>query len=176
MIKITTSLLDTEGASLPRKCSVCTHGEREAIDLALINRESYRDVARRFDVSRSAVERHTREHLPKSLSRAREAETVASASHLLAVVVNLQGRAMGILDGAEKAGDLRTALSAIREARGCIELLARLAGELHQTRHVDITVSPVWIEVRSKVLESLTPYPDARRAVAGALMEGGSGH
>jgi hypothetical protein len=42
----------------------------------------------------------------------------------------LQNRALSILDRADESGDLRTALSAIREARSNLELLAKLLGEL----------------------------------------------
>ena len=41
----------------------------------------------------------------------------------------LQTRAMGILEQAERTGDLRTALAAIGQARGVLELQARVTGE-----------------------------------------------
>jgi len=37
---------------------------------------------------------------------------------------------MGILDKAEKAGDLRTALAAIGQARGILDLQAKVTGEM----------------------------------------------
>lgn len=155
---------------MPRKCSICSHGEREGIELALVNQVPYRSIAGQFSVSSSAVERHKREHLPRSLTHAAEAESAATAGRLLADLLKLQQRTSAVFDVAEREGDLRTALFAIREERGCIELLARLAGELRQAQSVDITISPVWIEVRSKVLESLAPFPEARTAVACALV------
>ena len=39
-------------------------------------------------------------------------------------------RATGILDRAEQAGEHQAALGAIREVRGCLELLGKLNGEL----------------------------------------------
>jgi hypothetical protein len=42
----------------------------------------------------------------------------------------LAEKAVGILANAQAAGDLRTALIAVREARGCLELIAKLNGEL----------------------------------------------
>ena len=44
-------------------------------------------------------------------------------------------RAGAILDRAERAGDLRVALMAVREVRGGLELLAKLGGELRGAGH-----------------------------------------
>ena len=67
---------------------------------------------------------------------------------------------------AEADGDIRTALAGIREARGCLELLAKLLGELRDGAAVNVAVSPGWVAVRSAILDALAPYPDARLAVA----------
>jgi hypothetical protein len=109
------------------------------------------------------------------LALGEQAESIASADRLLEDLFRLQRRSLDILERAEGAGDLRTSLLAIREARGCIELIGRVAGDLRQGQNVDITISPVWIEIRSKVLDSLEPFPDARRAVACALAGRGDG-
>ena len=52
------------------------------------------------------------------------------AVNLLASVAGLQDRLMRLLKRAEHARDLRTALLAIREARGLLEFHGRLTGEL----------------------------------------------
>ena len=104
--------------------------------------------------------------------KAKDAETVASADTLLEQVKTLQTRAISILDRADESGDLRTALSAIREARSNLELLGKLAGELQQEGTVNITVSPEWLTLRAVVIAALTPYPDAAQAVSRALTAG----
>jgi hypothetical protein len=67
---------------------------------------------------------------------------------------------------------------AIREARGNLELLAELAGELDRRAQLNITVSAEWLTIRSALLEVLGAYPDARIAVAERLvaLEGQIGH
>jgi hypothetical protein len=110
---------------MPRRCTVCDHPERHSIDEALVTGAPYRSVAKRFELSESAVYRHKTEHLPAHLSKAREAEEVAQADDLLEQVRNLQAHALNILERAEKAGDLRTALAAISQARGNLELLGQ---------------------------------------------------
>lgn len=158
---------------MPRTCTVCTHPERPEIDRALLSGEPYRNIAQRFGTSPTALYRH-KEHLPNELVKAKEAEEVADADNLLEQVKSLQTRAISILDRADVAGDLRTALSAIREARGNLELLAKLLGELQQEGTVNVTVSPEWLTLRAVLITALQPYPDAARAVSRALTEGAS--
>ena len=154
---------------MPRTCTICSHPDRKAIDAALVGREAYRHIAGRFGTSTGALQRHKSEHLPASLVRAREAEEVTQADNLLDQVRSLQKKTLGILDRAEAAGDLRTALAGVREARGCLELLAKLSGELDERAQVNILVAPEWIALRGNILTALETYPEARRAVAEAL-------
>ena len=131
--------------------------------------EAFRHIAARFDTSTGALQRHKADHLPVKLAKAQEAEEVAQADDLLEQVRDLQGRALAILDKAEEAGELRTALSAIREARGNLELLAKLLGELDDRPQVNVLVSPEWLELRAIIVGALEPHPAARGAVLRAL-------
>jgi hypothetical protein len=81
------------------------------------------------------------EHLPAHLLKAREVEEAAQANDLLDQVRNLQVHALNILEHAEKVGDLRTALVAISQARGNLELLGKLAGELDERPVINVLVS-----------------------------------
>ena len=129
---------------MPRRCTVCDHLERHSIDEALVTGAPYQSVAKRFSLSGSAVYRHKTEHLPAHLLKAREVEEAAHAEDLLEQVRHLQAHALGILECAEKSGELRTALAAISQARGNLELLGKLAGELDERPVVNLNVSPQW--------------------------------
>ena len=98
-----------------------------------------------------------------------KAAEMAEADDLLDQVGDLQRRALAILDRAEEAGELRTALSAIREARGNLELLAKLLGELDERPVVNLDVSPEWLELRAVIVTALEPHREALDAVVGAL-------
>jgi hypothetical protein len=150
---------------------VCDHPEGHGIDEALVTGAPYRSVAKRFGLSESAVYRHKGEHLPAHLLRAKEVEEAAKADDLLDQVRHLQVHALDILERAEKAGDLRTALAAISQARGNLELLGKLAGELDERPVVNVLLSPQWLAIRAAMTEILLPYPEARAAVAESLME-----
>ncbi len=119
---------------MPRKCTICSHKKRSAIDKALVERQAFRTIADQFRVSKTALLRHYDDHLPSSLVKAQQATEAAQADALLAQVVDLRDKALGVLEQAEASEDLRTAVSAIREARGCVELLGKLAGQLKDSR------------------------------------------
>jgi transposase-like protein len=162
---------------MPRRCTVCDHPQRQAIDEILVTGAPYRSVAKRFDLSESSVYRHKTEHLPVHLLKAKEVEAAARADDLLEQVRNLQTHALDILERAEKAGDLRTALAAISQARGNLELLAKLSGELQQEGTVNLHLSPEYLEVRTAILVAVEPYPEAARAISRAMLGiEGNGH
>jgi hypothetical protein len=140
---------------MSRNCTVCAHVERPLIDAALVSGEANRRIATQYGLTEAAVRRHKSEHLPLHLVQAHEAAETADADSLLAQVQSLNRETLDILGQAKEAGDLRTALMAIGQARGNLELLAKLAGELQQEGTVNLVISPEWRSVRSAILEAL---------------------
>ncbi len=160
---------------MPRKCTVCGHPQRHIIEETLVTGAPYRSVAKQFELSEGAVYRHKTEHLPAHLLKAKEVEEAARADDLLDRVRNLQTHALDILERAEKTGDLRTALAAISQARGNLELLGKLAGELDERPVVNLNISPEWLELRAVIVGALEPHPAAHRAILRALESVGNG-
>ena len=154
---------------MPRQCSICTHTERDALNTALIAREPFRIIADRYGLSHQALMRHKAEHLPAVMVKSEQAKETALADDLLGQVKHLRNKAISILGKAEAAGDLRTALMGIREARACVELLLEVEGELNRAPVVNILVAPEWLLARAVLVKALQPYPEARTAVAAAL-------
>jgi len=136
---------------------------------------SYRDIAGQYGVSKTAVSRHTKEHLPDLLTKAHEAEQLAEADKLLTDIRKIQVRTLLMLQEAEKSGDLRTALAAVREARNNIALLGELRGALDRRPVVNVLVSPEWLELRALIVGALEPHPAARDAVVRAIAKVGNG-
>ena len=153
---------------MPRKCTLCAHSNRNEIDRALINNESYRNIAVRFNVSTAALLRHKQSHLAASLTKAKNAKEVTKADSLLGELERLRAEARRIAAKAEDAEDYRTALAGIRELTRIIELLAKMQGEL-KDQTVNILVNPQWITLRAEILRTLEPYPEARIKLAEAL-------
>jgi hypothetical protein len=160
---------------MPQRCSICLHPDRDAIDRDLLARRPYRHIAARYGTSTGALQRH-KEHLPVALTQAQEAEAVAQGDDLLAQVRTLQAKAERILSQADAEGKLTVALQAVREARGCVELLGKLMGALEGRTTVNVWTAPEWLALRGALLEALAPFPQARQAMANTLRRLRDGH
>jgi hypothetical protein len=158
-----------------RRCTICEHPSREEINRALVGGASNRSAASLYDVSEAAMRRHRTNHLPAALAKAHEAEEIAQADDLLDQVRDIQARTLAIREAAEDARQHRTALSAIREARSNLELLAKLLGELDDRPQINVLVSTEWLELRAVIVGALESHPAALRAVVGALEGAGNG-
>lgn len=107
---------------MARTCTVCAHEGRAEIDSRLVRREPYRDIARHYGVSKDALSRHVKIHLPEQLTLAERKRQEDEADELLTDVRRLQVEAELILREAKKDGMHRTALAALREARHTLAL------------------------------------------------------
>ena len=96
----------------------------------------------------------------------------------LAEVRTLKVRAVEILIQAQDAGDLKTALLGIREARGCLESILKAEGRI-QDQNVNVNVglqqvniyqSPEWSAVGDILARILAPYPELRSDVSRELL------
>lgn len=154
---------------MPRVCTVCTHPERAAIDTALVAGGTYRDIAGRFRLTKSAVERHKAEHLPASLVAAVGAEEVRQALDVLQQLKTINGAALTVLRDARAAQDGDLALKAIDRIQRQIELQAKLLGELDERPVVNVLLSSEWVQLRGRLVAALAPFPEARVAVAAVL-------
>ena len=159
---------------MPRPCTICHHPQREAIEQTLLTSASYRDIALQFGVSHMAVSRHKQDHLPQHLCQAHAAQEVSQADTLLAQLQTLTGETQAILREARTGAtkDPELALKAIARLEKQLELQARLLGELKDGTTVNLLVLPAWQELRTTILLALVPYPEARAAVATALLHG----
>ena len=160
---------------MARVCQVCTHESVQDINLDLIRRKPYRDIARRYGVNKDAVMNHNREHLPKLLTMAVEAEQAANADSLLDRIEDLHARTLAILTATEGTQDKRTALAAIREARGNLELIGEVTKELDRSPTLNLHLNAEWLEVRAVIVQALEPHPEARESVLRALGAAGNG-
>ncbi len=125
---------------MPRVCNVCRHPEASEINLALLT-GSFRDIAGRYGLSSSALERH-KKHLPSELVKSEEARKISNADDLMAHAQRLLDDAERMGKKAEGDGLLRVALLAIGEQRNVLKLFGEVMGEIrtNQTIHTpDIT-------------------------------------
>ena len=108
-----------------RVCTICRHPEKEEINRLLVEGTPFRKLVERFGSSPAALSRHRKDHIPEALVRAQEAAEVDHGLDLFAQMMDLNERTLRILGRAEASNDPRLALTAIKEARGNLELLCK---------------------------------------------------
>jgi len=128
---------------------ICTHPQRDEIDRALVSGQALRTIADHYPVSKTSLIRHKQSHIPQTLTESVKVEEIARADSLLEEVCDLQAKALDILEQAEVNGDFHTAVYAIREARGSLELLAKLVGKLDKRPTVNVLIAPEWLFLRT---------------------------
>ena len=156
-----------------RPCKACQHASRAEIDAALVSGAALSGISTQFGISPQALLRHRAGHVPtaamrKGVEAVAVAESTRGAS-LAEQACSLKNRALALLSKAEREGDTRVALAGVREAARCIELMAKLAGEIDTSTTVNIAVNPQWLQIQTVILAALAPHPAARLAVAEAL-------
>lgn len=150
---------------MARHCLVCGSSNQAAIDAALIDPHcSFRAIASQFGVTTMSLQRHRNHHLVEAVRQNREMYAMLTSTNLLNKLSSLDETTMELLAEARQAGDLRTALAAIRESRGNVESYARIG---------------VWGEVEARLssLEAQSrPTPPTDAGIeAGAATEAATG-
>jgi hypothetical protein len=160
---------------MTRVCTVCLSDERHPINVALVSREPYRNIANRYNVSVSALKRHSQEHIPELLVKARDAVEAHEAGDLLAELNGVKEDVARLKTRAEDEGDLRTALAGCDKALKALELQAKVSQIIKDAPVINLNLSPEWLEIRGLILWALEPHQEARESVLRAL-EVGTNH
>ena len=170
--------------------------DKHLLDMDL-SKESYRRISSHFGIHEASLRRHKKNCLIVDLSdvkgameqarvealeevkekeleeiKARAGEAMAARldnaeSYLDKLNVALH-EAADLLDKAKKADDLRAAGVFLGKLTDQLKLMAELAGKLPAPQ-INILIDPEWVELRTKIVMALEPYPKARQAVADAL-------
>ena len=156
---------------MPKKCSICTHAERDKIDRALVSGASCRKIKDEFGVSESAVYRHSKAHVSPALAAMQAQREEQGAATLLDRVERLILRTERLLSAAEESGAVTTALAAVREQRELLRLLGAASGELSTTPTVTINLlqHPEGQTAIQIVMAETAAYPELRQRIAERL-------
>jgi len=131
---------------MPPKCTICEHEKREEIDRLLVQGGTMRTMAHQYGVSNDALKRHKKSHLPKSLTVAKQAESVTKAEDLFSQIDLYKERLDKTIEMAEKEGDFKACMSGFKAILAYLEFLSKLRGELPPENQVNVQV--VVAEVR----------------------------
>jgi hypothetical protein len=163
---------------MSRTCTICTHPQRAEIDQALATGPQIRAISALFRVSEDALARHKAAHLPVLVSKSAMQEEIKAANDIVGSAIDvvkqlktINNATLHILREAKEMGAYVLQLQAIDRVYRQIELQAKLLGELDRQPNVNILINPQWLEIRTMLMDALQPFPSARMAVAGKLVE-----
>jgi hypothetical protein len=112
---------------VPRVCTVCTRPDRPKIDAAIVTRrDSMTGIARSFAVGADALARHAKTHLLTTLVKAGEAAELTQADDLVAQLAEVRRAAWAAKTAAEKDGDTRALLAALKIVLDHVDLCSRI--------------------------------------------------
>jgi hypothetical protein len=154
---------------MPRTCLACSSPNREAIDTALASSEPLRNIAKRVSISPAALLRH-KAHVSVALAKTAEKREQSIGESIMARLEKLYQRGERVLDEAERSGDGRLALQAIRETREVLAGVFALANKAAEANTCDnevvchvVTIgeAPIheWAEVPASAVA--LPYREA---------------
>lgn len=158
-----------------RICSVCSHPDRAELDKGLVNGSlKAAEVARRVGCSRTSVTRHVKNHLIKNVQESMKAANTSGNTEdidLVNEVKMMYSKVKTMLEALDTEPNWKAQKAFHGEIRGYLELLGKFLGKLETGTTVNVIVSPVWVQMRTVIVKTLAPYPEASQAVANALVE-----
>lgn len=161
-----------------RKSKIESHPQSKIIIKRLGSGEDYSTILLDFpQLTRFDLDYYRENKLDQILSKSPELKAEIEGdqgSDTLAEVRALKAKAMEILSQAQGAGDLKTALLGIREARGCLESILKAEGRIQEqtinvNTQINVLQDPQWIYLRTRITVALDPFPEAKAAVVAAI-------
>ncbi len=109
------------------------------------------------------------------IARVRHEEERDIALDVIEQLKTINSASLAILEEARNATEPDLALKAVDRIHKQIELQAKLLGELDERSHVNLYLSPEWLELRALIVSAIEPYAAARESVLRALEGAGNG-
>jgi hypothetical protein len=154
---------------MPRTCTICTHPERAEIESQIVAGVPYRNIAKQYGNSPAALVRHVSEHISQEIQASQVAKEEAQALDVVKQLREVNAVTLAIMKEARADKKNGMALFAIDRVQKQLELQAKLLGDINDRPQINIWLTPEWRSIRSAIIQSLLPYPDAKIAVASAL-------
>ena len=164
-----------------RKSKIEAHPQSEEIIRRLASGEEYSKIVEDYpDIRYQDLDYYAQNKLPAILSKSNDLKALADeieradvhkGDTYLQLVIGLQKKALDALEQQNAKEDPKSWAMVSREARGYVELMGKALDRISAApqQQINILVLPEWLELRSAIIRSLRPYPDALEAVRDAL-------
>ncbi len=150
-----------------QKSTIATHPQRAEIEARIRKGDPATHIAADFGLSRQAVSRAKVKIMSKPAGQGDDDRRAMRAQ-----VQALYSSTIDLMTKAKDANAPRAFLAATAEARRCLGLMSKILGLLNEAPAPPAVVVNVNIEeLQAVILTALTPFPEARQAVASALIE-----
>ena len=146
-------------------CKICNHSARLDIDKKLARGISVTKIAKEFNCNPAALINHRDRHLSRQLVTAVSNQQLLENTDILSEITDLIKRTKKILKTAEDKEDYNLALSAVRETRGSLELMSKIAFSFYMAKaaalELETLSNPEYqrqtAEISEKQLQILSP-------------------
>lgn len=162
---------------MARTCSICEDPNRDEIDRRGRLGDSTAKIAQEFAISYDALYRHFKaNHHIRDVTAIPTTAELSKSEDILREIAEHHSEAKALKDQAKADGDLKVALLGIDKALKCLELMAKIQGQIAaqevniNLQQVSIYQSPEWSKVGEVLARVLTPYPQLRSEVAKELL------
>ena len=143
---------------MPKGCKICRADNVKEIDKAIIEGETLQSIADKYHFHISTISRH-KPHIASKINTYSALVDAQEGGTVLQRIDDLLQRANNLLDKAEDSGDVKTALIAIREVRGTLELLGKASGQLAPEKilvHVEPVLNTLIMILKQEIQDSET--------------------
>ena len=155
---------------MARTCTICSHPERLEIDRRARIEKDIAKIAKEFSLSYPALYRHlAANHHIRDVTAIPTSAEIATSEDIYKEIEKWHDEAKDLQKTAKNNGDIKTALLGLDKALRCLELMAKIHGQIPTGPQITIINNPEWIELRTVIIGALEPYPDAREAVVRAI-------
>lgn len=145
-------------------CATCRSPHRAAIEEAVFELAPLKAIEARFPTGPS--DNSIRRHIDRCM-RARLEDAMADRfGSAREEADGLLKKARRLLDEAEGTGDFGDRAKSLAAAKGIVELLARITGEIAPPVNIQMVLAlPDWQRMEGQLVAALLPHPEALRAV-----------
>ncbi len=134
-------------------CHICNHPKRLQIDRQLVEGKSFQMISNAYAVDWQAVRRHKENHLSRQLVQAFSRKELGESLDLMNRIDQMLCRAEKIFQRNYDQKRDGLALKALGEQRSTIELLAKIAAYLHESRAMELQTAKTDYETQREAEE-----------------------